>query len=185
MNDLTQLGEYLSHYPSLVIVLTTALIFLLGTIAQILSDKTSLPAIIFLLLFGSLLGKQGLNWINPDVYSSVGIRAIIAVAVAIVVFEGGLMIDFNHLRHHLVSVLGLITLNVLITILAMAWVTSQLLGIEWRIAFGDLCSDEIAIHRGFATLVEGLKLTSHPASAGSGENRASPRGASGPGSSYR
>ncbi|MGE3726403.1 MAG: cation:proton antiporter [Candidatus Sericytochromatia bacterium] len=134
MNDLTQLGEYLSHYPSLVIVLTTALIFLLGTIAQILSDKTSLPAIIFLLLFGSLLGKQGLNWINPDVYSSVGIRAIIAVAVAIVVFEGGLMIDFNHLRHHFVSVLGLITLNVLITILAMAWVTSQLLGIEWRIA---------------------------------------------------
>ncbi len=134
MNDLTQLREYLSHYPSLVIVLTTALIFLLGTVAQILSDKTSLPAIIFLLLFGSLLGKQGLNWINPDVYSSVGIRAIIAVAVAIVVFEGGLMIDFNHLRHHLVSVLGLITLNVLITILAMAWVTSQLLGIEWRIA---------------------------------------------------
>lgn len=134
MNDLTQLGEYLSHYPSLVIVLTTALIFLLGTIAQILSDKTALPAIIFLLLFGSLLGKQGLNWINPDVYSTVGLRAIIAVAVAIVVFEGGLLIDLTHLRQHLVSVLGLISLNVLITILGMAWITSQLLGIEWRIA---------------------------------------------------
>lgn len=134
MNDLSQLGEYLSHYPSLVIVLTTALIFLLGTIAQILSDKTALPAIIFLLLFGSLLGKQGLNWINPDVYSPVGVRAIIAVAVAIVVFEGGLMIDFNHLRHYVFSVLGLISLNVLITIVGMAWVTSQLLGIEWRIA---------------------------------------------------
>jgi NhaP-type Na+/H+ or K+/H+ antiporter len=134
MNDLMNLGEYLSHYPSLLIVLTTALIFLIGTIAQILSDKTSLPAIIFLLILGSALGKQGLNWINPDVYSPVGIRAIIAIAVAIVVFEGGLMIDLSHLRHNLISVIGLVTANVFITIFGVAWVTSQILGIEWRIA---------------------------------------------------
>ncbi|PIQ24105.1 hypothetical protein COW36_03750 [bacterium (Candidatus Blackallbacteria) CG17_big_fil_post_rev_8_21_14_2_50_48_46] len=134
MNDLTQLSNYLAHYPALVLVLTTALIFLVGLFAQILSDKTSLPAIIFLLIFGSALGKQGLNLINPDVYSPVGTRAIIAIAVAIVVFEGGLMIDFRHLRHNLISVIGLITANVLITIVGMAWVTHHLIGIEWRIS---------------------------------------------------
>lgn len=99
MEVFTLIGEMLSdkfhHYPALLLVLTTALLFIVGLVAQIVSERTSLPAIIFLLVFGSILGKYGLNLIDPDIYGSQGLRAIIAVAVAIVVFEGGLLIDIN------------------------------------------------------------------------------------------
>jgi NhaP-type Na+/H+ or K+/H+ antiporter len=140
MNDLTQLGAYLAHYPSLTLVLTLSLIFCVGLCAQLLAEKTSLPGIIFLLIFGSALGKYGLlspygiTLINPDVFSTDGVRAIIAIAVAIVVFEGALLIDLRQLRHNLVSVTSLITLNVLITIIGMAWITSTIVGVEWKIA---------------------------------------------------
>lgn len=127
--------ERLHHSPSLVLVLTTALLFIIGLIAQVLSDRTSLPAIIFLLGFGSLLGKYGvLPLIDPGIYGNNGLRAIIAIAVAIVVFEGGLLIDVKFFRENWASVLGLVTINVLITILGMAWVTSKIVGIDWNIA---------------------------------------------------
>ncbi|MGV3523556.1 MAG: cation:proton antiporter [Candidatus Sericytochromatia bacterium] len=134
MNDLTQLGAYLAHYPALGVVMTTTLLFAVGLFAQILANRTSLPGIIFLLLFGSVLGQYGFNLINPDVYGSNGLRAIIAVAVAIVVFEGGLLIDINQFRQNWLSVLGLITGNVFITIVGMAWVTNLITGIDWKIS---------------------------------------------------
>lgn len=134
MNDLTQLNTYLAHYPSLGVVLTTTLLFAIGLLAQILSDRTSLPGIIFLLGFGAILGKHGLNLINPDVYGSNGLRSIIAVAVAIVVFEGGLLIELEMFRQHWISVLGLITGNVFLTIMAMSWVTATIAGIDWKLS---------------------------------------------------
>ncbi|PKL80113.1 MAG: hypothetical protein CVV27_00860 [Candidatus Melainabacteria bacterium HGW-Melainabacteria-1] len=142
MTNLLQLGEYLAHYPSLVIVLTTALLIVLGMLAQILAERTKLPAIIFLLLFGSLFGKFGLNLVNPDIYGSSGLRAIIAIAVAIVVFEGGLLTELSLFKQNWRSVLGLVTSNVLITIFGMAWVTQALLGIDWHIAllYGGIVS---------------------------------------------
>lgn len=134
MNDLSHLGEYLNHYPAIVVVLTTAMLFMVGLFAQILADRTSMPAIIFLLLFGCLLGKYGLNLINPDIFGEKGLRAIIAVAVAIVVFEGGLLIDVDLFKQNWVSVLGLVTANVVITILGMAWITNRIVGLDWNIA---------------------------------------------------
>ncbi len=138
MEIITLIGEMLSdkfhHYPALLLVLTTALLFMVGLVAQILSDRTSIPAIIFLLLFGSLLGKYGLNLINPDIYGSNGLRAIIAVAVAIVVFEGGLLIDIKLFKQNWVTVLGLGTVNVFVTILGTAWVTFHIVGVEWKIS---------------------------------------------------
>ncbi|MBF2054123.1 MAG: cation:proton antiporter [Candidatus Sericytochromatia bacterium] len=123
-----------SSSPFLKVVLMMSAVFLLGLFAQILADKTHLPAIIFLLAFGSLLGNFGLGLINPDIFGPQGLRAIIAVAVAIVVFEGGLTIDFRFFRQNWSSVLGLVTLNVVITIFGMAWITYYLVGIPWKIA---------------------------------------------------
>ncbi len=127
--------DKLHHSPSLLIVLTTALLFIIGLVAQVLSDRTSLPAIIFLLGLGSLLGKYGaIPLIDPAIYGSTGLRAIIAIAVAIVVFEGGLLIEVKSFRENWASVLGLVTINVLITILGVAWVTSNIVGIDWNVA---------------------------------------------------
>lgn len=131
----SSLMDKLHHSPSLLLVLTTALLFMIGLVAQVLSDRTSLPAIIFLLGFGSLLGKYGvIPLIDPAIYGSNGLRAIIAIAVAIVVFEGGLLIDVKFFRENWASVVGLVTINVLITILGMAWVTNKIIGIDWNVA---------------------------------------------------
>lgn len=142
MSYLLELGEYLGAYPSLVLVLTTTLVIGLGLLAQVLADRTALPAILFLLGFGSLFGKYGLGLINPDLYGQAGLRSIIAIAVAIVVFEGGLLTDINLFRQNWRSVLGLVTINVLITLFGMAWISRALLDIDWHIAllYGGLVS---------------------------------------------
>lgn len=125
---------HLDSNPMLVSVLTLALIFGLGLFAQILSDKTELPAIVYLLGFGALLGQDGLHLLSPDIFGEKGLRAMIAVAVALVVFEGGLMLDIKFFLHHWRSVLGLVTLNVFITLVGMAWVTHIILDIPWSLA---------------------------------------------------
>lgn len=142
MTNLLNLGEYLAHYPALVVVLTTAILIGLGLLAQICAERTALPVIIFLLLFGSVFGKYGLGLINPDIYGQDGLRAIIAIAVAIVVFEGGLLTDLALFKQNWRSVTALISLNVLLTIFAMAWISHRLLGIEWEVAllYGGLVS---------------------------------------------
>lgn len=134
MNNLFEIQHYLEHYPSLLIMLTTAVILVVGVLGQILSNRTSIPAIIFYMGFGTVLGKYGLNLINPDVYGKTGLRAIIAIAVAIIVFEGGLLINIKQLKHNLNSVLSLITINVFLTILGMTFITKAILGIETKIA---------------------------------------------------
>lgn len=142
MTNILELGAYLEAYPALALVMTTTMLIGLGLLAQILADRTALPGIIFLLLFGSVFGKYGLNLINPDLYGQHGLRAIVTLAVAIVVFEGGLLTELSVFKQNWKSVLGLITTNVLITIFGMAWLTQQILGIEWPVAllYGGLVS---------------------------------------------
>lgn len=48
MNNLFEIQTYLEHYPSLLIMLTTAFILVVGVLGQILSNRTSIPAIIFI-----------------------------------------------------------------------------------------------------------------------------------------
>jgi NhaP-type Na+/H+ or K+/H+ antiporter len=134
MNNLVEINRYLEHYPSLLIVLTTMVILLTGLTGQILSRKTSIPAIIYFMIFGTILGKYGLHVINPDVYGKTGLRAIIAISVAIIVFEGGLLINLKHLKHNLVSIIGLITANVFVTVFCMTFITWALLDLDFRIA---------------------------------------------------
>ncbi len=134
MNNLAELSKYLEHYPSLFIVITTATILVVGLIGRILSNKTSFPAIIFFMFFGTILGKYGLGLINPDVYGKTGLRAIIAISVAIIVFEGGLMINLKQLKYNLSSVIGLITTNVIITVISMTFISHVLLDIDYKIA---------------------------------------------------
>lgn len=134
MNNISELAQYLEHYPSLLVVLTTAFIFLIGGVGQILSSKTSVPAIIFFMIFGTAFGKYGLNFINPEVYGKTGLRAIIAIAVAIIVFEGGLLINLKHIKYNLISIISLITTNVFITVVAMTYISIFLLDIDFRIA---------------------------------------------------
>lgn len=68
-----------------------------GIAAQWLAWKLRLPAIVLLFLTGLAVGP-GLQLMHPSSALGAPLRAMIGLAVAIVVFEGGLALDFRELR---------------------------------------------------------------------------------------
>jgi NhaP-type Na+/H+ or K+/H+ antiporter len=68
-----------------------------GVAAQILAARLRIPAIVLLLGLGFLVGPV-LGLLHPSHAFGPNLRPLIGLAVAIVVFEGGLALDFRELR---------------------------------------------------------------------------------------
>ena len=107
-----------------------------GILAQWLAWRLRLPAIVLLFAAGLLIGP-GLQLLTPS-HSFPALRPVVGLAVAIIVFEGGLALDFRELRAAGEGVLRLTALalplswllgTVMAHLLAsMAWGTSLLFG---------------------------------------------------------
>lgn len=118
---------------------TVALALAAGVAAQSLARHLRVPGIVLLLLAGVGLGPDGLAWVDPRSLGS-GLYAILDVAVAVILFEGGLNLEFSRLRRVQTSVRRLVTSGALITVLGGASAVHLLLGWDWTIAvlFGSL-----------------------------------------------
>ncbi|WP_342111373.1 cation:proton antiporter [Methylobacterium sp. SI9] len=68
-----------------------------GIAAQVLAARLRIPAIVLLLALGFLVGPI-LGLLHPTHDFGENLRPLIGLAVAIVVFEGGLALDFRELR---------------------------------------------------------------------------------------
>jgi NhaP-type Na+/H+ or K+/H+ antiporter len=68
-----------------------------GIAAQIIAARLRIPAIVLLLALGFLVGPM-LGLLHPSRDFGPNLRPLIGLAVAIVVFEGGLALDFRELR---------------------------------------------------------------------------------------
>jgi NhaP-type Na+/H+ or K+/H+ antiporter len=68
-----------------------------GIAAQVLAARLRIPAIVLLLALGFLVGPV-LGLVHPTLDFGPNLRPLIGLAVAIVVFEGGLALDFRELR---------------------------------------------------------------------------------------
>ena len=68
-----------------------------GIAAQVLAARLRIPAIVLLLALGFLVGPV-LGLLHPTQDFGPNLRPLIGLAVAIVVFEGGLALDFRELR---------------------------------------------------------------------------------------
>ncbi|CAO4135519.1 cation:proton antiporter [Methylorubrum extorquens] len=68
-----------------------------GVAAQVLAARLRIPAIVLLLGLGFLVGPA-LELLRPTEALGPNLRPLIGLAVAIVVFEGGLALDFRELR---------------------------------------------------------------------------------------
>ena len=78
----------------LLVVLVASLVVTVTFLSHLFLQVTRLPRLIFYIAVGLLIGPLGLNFLNPmlfAIYDPDGqiLRAIIGVAVAIIVFEGG------------------------------------------------------------------------------------------------
>ncbi len=110
-----------------------------GLLAQVLSHRWQIPAIVFLLGLGIILGKDVLGIIQPDMFDG-GMGILIKLSVAIILFEGALNLNLKWLQQCAVEIRRLVTIGVLLSWGLTTLLTHFVAGFEWRIAllFGAL-----------------------------------------------
>ncbi len=121
-----------------------ALVPLLGMFAQMLAWWIRVPSILLLLGFGVLLGF----WMNPDeiltelskddASKMLGPKLVfplVSLAVAVILFEGGLSLRFNELRAAAGgAVVRLCTIGVLVSWVLGSFFAWGVLGLHWHLA---------------------------------------------------
>ena len=148
-----------------------------GISAQVLAAYLRLPSIVFLLLFGILLGSDVIGLLHPHLLGT-GLDVIVALATAIILFEGGLNLDLQELGKVSISLQLLVTLGTLITLLGGSMAAHWLGEFPWSIAFlyasivvvtGPTVVNpllkQINVDRQVATLLEGEAVLIDPVGA--------------------
>ena len=119
--------------------LLLAALLAVGFAAQWLAWRVRLPAIVFLLLAGIVLGPWA-RWLNPDHLLGPLLFPLVSLAVALILFEGSLGLRFAELRGIGGAVRGLIGYGAIASLLMLAVAAHLLAGLSWDIAllFGAL-----------------------------------------------
>ena len=119
--------------------LTVALALAFGIMAQSVARLTRLPGIVLLLAAGALLGPEGAGWIQPRALGQ-GLFGIVDFGVAIILFEGGLNLEWSRLKRQEAAIRGLITWGTGVTLVGATVLAGLALGWQWDLAilFGAL-----------------------------------------------
>ncbi|NUU37154.1 sodium:proton antiporter [Pseudomonas sp. C2B4] len=106
---------------------------------QWLAWRLKLPAILFLLLTGILVGPV-LHLLDPEDMFGPLLMPLVSLAVALILFEGSLTLHLSEWREIGSVVRRLVTLGALATWVIIATATHWLLGFDWMLAalFGSL-----------------------------------------------
>ncbi|ABE59668.1 MULTISPECIES: cation:proton antiporter [Chromohalobacter] len=109
------------------------LIGLLALICQWLAWRLKLPAILPLLIAGIVMGPvTGL--LQPDALLGDLLFPLVSLAVAVILFEGSLTLDFGDLRGHGHIVRRLVTWGALVTGIIAIVAARYTLGLSWEMA---------------------------------------------------
>ena len=119
--------------------LTLAIALAVGVLAQSLSRQARLPGIVLLLAAGAGLGPEGVGWVDPRSLGD-GVFGIVDFGIAIILFEGGLNLEWSRLKRQEASIRRLITLGAAITLGGAAALAHVALGWSWDLSllFGSL-----------------------------------------------
>ncbi len=105
-----------------------------GISAQVIATFLRVPGIVFLLPLGILLGPDGLGLIRPQALG-VGLEVFVSIAVAVILFEGGLNLRLEELSQVSRSLRNLVTVGVGLTLLGGSAAAHYLGEFPWPIAF--------------------------------------------------
>ena len=111
----------------------------LGVACIVISEKARIPSIIFLLTVGVISGPDILGVINPSLLGR-GLWILTELAIAVILFEGGLTLNIKNVLHLSKPVINLITVGAVITWIGAAVSAKLILGVSWTVAvlFGSL-----------------------------------------------
>ena len=110
------------------IIVGIGTIVIVGIGAQWLAWRFNLPSILLLLLAGFLVGPVT-GWLNPDELLGDLLFPVVSMAVAVILFEGGLSLKFQEIRTTGHVIRNLMTVGALAT-----WVISALAA-YWALGF--------------------------------------------------
>lgn len=159
------------------ITLQIVIAVLAGISAQVVAEYFQVPSIVFLLLFGILLGADSLSILHPHELG-IGLEVLVALSVAIILFEGGLNLELRDLGKVSGSLRNLVTVGTLITLVGGGMAAHWLAEFPWSIAFlyaslvvvtgptviGPLLK-QVRVDRQVATLLEGEGVLIDPVGA--------------------
>lgn len=117
------------HEPTVAI----ALILGTGIAAQWLAWRLGIPSILLLLVTGLVLGP-GTGTLHPDEVFGPLLFPAISIAVAVILFEGGMSLSIRELRGTGHAVRALISVGMLVTWMIGAVAAHLFLSMEWDIA---------------------------------------------------
>ena len=115
-------------------LITFTFIILVGSGCQWLAWRVKLPAIIFLLLSGILVGPV-LGLLNPDQFLGDLFSPFVSLSVAVILFEGSLTLRYKEILGKQMVVRNMVTVGLLVTCLITAVVTHYSLSLSWQISF--------------------------------------------------
>jgi NhaP-type Na+/H+ or K+/H+ antiporter len=118
---------------------SAALAIALGMAAQTVAVRFALPSIVLLLGIGVAIGPDVLSLLDPAVFGSAR-TDLVALAVTIILFEGGLALRIEDLRRQQRSLTLLLTLGSVISMAGGTLAAHFLLGMPWNTAilYGSL-----------------------------------------------
>ncbi|MFP8881856.1 MAG: sodium:proton antiporter, partial [Myxococcota bacterium] len=122
-------------HPALTLVIALAV----GILMQSVSRHLRVPGIVLLLVAGAGLGPDGLGWITPRSLGD-GLGAVVDLAVAVILFEGGLNLEISRLRREQTPIRRLVTWGAAVTLIGAAVSAHLALGWAWMqsLLFGGL-----------------------------------------------
>ena len=140
-------------HPAFILALALAA----GILAQALARHVRVPGIVLLLAAGAGLGPDGLGWVQPEALGE-GLAATVELAVAVILFEGGLNLQITRLRREQSAIRRLITWGAAVTLAGGALAVH--LALDWPL-MRSLLFGSLVVVTGptvIGPLVRGLRL---------------------------
>jgi NhaP-type Na+/H+ or K+/H+ antiporter len=107
--------------------------FFAGSLAQLLARLSGLPAVVVLLATGLLIGRAGLDLVQPESLGR-GLEPLVGLLVSLVLFDGGLNLRLagRELRR---TVVQLVLVRSVLGLAGGALLAHQLAGLSWPLAW--------------------------------------------------
>lgn len=110
-----------------ILMTTAAILILLGVLASKVSDRLGVPALLLFLFIGTVAGSEGIGGIEFDDHEAA--QAVGVVALAFILFSGGLDTNWHHVRPVLGRAAALATAGVLGTAVIVGVAASWMFGV--------------------------------------------------------